>query len=311
MTNGVGMRHASFSRDGTKLAYSQGRRVSNVWRVPLLEERVATWGDAEQVTFDQAFIEFLDVSPDDSWVVISSDRGGNQDLWKFPAAGGEMIQMTSDPATDLGPVWSPNGEEIAFYSTRTGLRQQFIVPSEGGAARRVLTSEASDWSGRWSADGERFVFGSDRSGNLDVWIVGTDGTDARQITTHAGRDMMPVWAPTGDEIIFTSERNGPRSLYRMPVDGGEPKSISAIPASYARWSRDGQTLYWIEFGAASGNIWAVSPRTGTERRMTDLERKGGNLGTYGLAVTDSHLYFTWEEDRGDIWVMDVVTDETE
>ena len=45
--------------------------------------------------------------------------------------------------------------------------------------------------------------------------------------------------------------------------------------------------------------------------MTDLERKGGNLGTYGLAVTDTHLYFTWEEDRGDIWVMDVVTDETE
>ena len=123
--------------------------------------------------------------------------------------------------------------------------------------------------------------------------------------------MMPVWAPAGDEIIFTSERNGARSLYRMPVDGGEPKIISAIPASYARWSRDGQTLYWIEFGAASGNIWAVSPRTGTERRMTDLERKGGNLGTYGLAVTDTHLYFTWEEDRGDIWVMDVVTDETE
>ena len=29
---------------------------------------------------------------------------------------------------------------------------------------------------------------------------------------------------------------------------------------------------------------------------------------YALAVTDSHLYFTWEEDRGDIWVMDVATD---
>ncbi len=31
----------------------------------------------------------------------------------------------------------------------------------------------------------------------------------------------------------------------------------------------------------------------------------------GLAVSDTHLYFTWRNDTGDIWVMDVVTDESE
>ena len=58
VTVGIGMRHAIFSPDGTKLAYSQGRRVANVWRVPILEDRPATWADAEQLTFDEAYIEW-------------------------------------------------------------------------------------------------------------------------------------------------------------------------------------------------------------------------------------------------------------
>jgi len=58
VTAGIGIRHAAFSPDGTKLAYSWGRLVANVWRVPILEDRPATWADAEQLTFEQAFVRF-------------------------------------------------------------------------------------------------------------------------------------------------------------------------------------------------------------------------------------------------------------
>jgi Tol biopolymer transport system component len=54
VTVGVGMQHAAFSPDGKKLAYSRGRRMSNLYRVPILEDRRATWADAEQLTFDEA-----------------------------------------------------------------------------------------------------------------------------------------------------------------------------------------------------------------------------------------------------------------
>ena len=64
LTVGVGMRSATFSPDGSSLAYSKGRLVSNVWRVPILEARPATWADAEQLTFDRARLEYFDVSPD-------------------------------------------------------------------------------------------------------------------------------------------------------------------------------------------------------------------------------------------------------
>ena len=40
MTTGFELLSASFSADGKKVAYSKGRRISNVWRVPIVEDRV-------------------------------------------------------------------------------------------------------------------------------------------------------------------------------------------------------------------------------------------------------------------------------
>jgi len=41
-------------------------------------------------------------------------------------------------------------------------------------------------------------------------------------------------------------------------------------------------------------------------QFTDFKGKPrGNLGCMSLATDGKYLYFTWEEDFGDIWVMDV------
>ena len=43
-----------------------------------------------------------------------------------------------------------------------------------------------------------------------------------------------------------------------------------------------------------------------ERPVTDFTGRPGTLGVFGLATDGSYLYFTWDEDIGDLWVMDVV-----
>ena len=53
-------------------------------------------------------------SPDGAWIVFSSDRGGNFDLWLVPAAGGPPIQLTDDPAPEVEPAWSPDVELPRF-----------------------------------------------------------------------------------------------------------------------------------------------------------------------------------------------------
>jgi serine/threonine protein kinase len=140
ITTGLEVRGAAFSADGTKLVYSKGRWVSNVWRVPILQNDPATWADSQQITFDQAFVEFVDLSPDGKSLLYSSDRAGNQDLWMVPI-GGEALQLTIDPAPDWHPHMSPDGQQITFYSFRTGDREIWAMPASGGAATQLTRSK--------------------------------------------------------------------------------------------------------------------------------------------------------------------------
>jgi hypothetical protein len=43
-----------------------------------------------------------------------------------------------------------------------------------------------------------------------------------------------------------------------------------------------------------------------EYPVTDLTGRRGILSLHALATEGEYLYFTWGEELGDIWVMDVV-----
>ena len=89
----------------------------------------------------------------------------------------------------------------------------------------------------------------------------------------------------------------------MKGHGGEPERLSERLAAEIQWSTVGDTLY---FAVPTDNLWSVSVENGVEKRLTDLSGRRGTLGI-AIATDGKFLYFTWEEDLGDIWVMDVVT----
>ena len=308
VTAGLGIRTASFSPDGTLLAYSRGQRVSNVWRIPILRDRLATWVDAEQLTFDNAFIEHPALSPDGEKLALSSDRAGNKDLWLLPSDGGEMRQVTTDPTPDWGPSWSPDGEKLAFYAYRSGSRDIWVMPSRGGPARQLTSHPAADVLPQWSVDGEEIAFVSRRSGNRDIWIVAAEGGEARQVTVDPASDTWPSWSPDGRWLVFHSFREGRGRLWRMPAEGGEPERLSDGPGQLARFSPDGKVLYFTGWEERAGNLWALSLEDGSEYPVTELAGRRGSIMEYNLATDGRYLYFTWSDDLGDIWVMDVVTE---
>ena len=53
------------------------------------------------------------------------------------------------------------------------------------------------------------------------------------------------------------------------------------------------------------NFWEVPAEGGVERQLTDLAVKPGGDWLARPATDGQYLYFTWREDVGDIWVMDV------
>jgi len=305
ITTGVEVRTAAFSPDGTRLAYSRGRRYydSNIWRVRILHDRLATWADAEQLTFDNAFIQWFDVSRDGKRLVFSSDRAGNQDLWVMPAGGGEMTQLTTHLTPDWNPRWSPDGAEVAFFGYRTGNREIWVMPSDGEPARQLTFHAALDIHPTWSPDGQDIAFTSKRTGNWDIWLVPAKGGEPQQVTTDSADEGTPEWSPDGQWLGFTQFSS--RRFLGLPASlRGEPRILARGPAQGCRWSRDGKFIFYAGDREKAGNLWAASLESGKEYRLTDFFGRRGRL-SFNLATDGEYLYFHWDEDVADLWVMDV------
>ena len=306
ITAGLEMMNADFSADGTRVSYARGRWVANVWRVPVLEDRPATWDDAEQITFDQAFVEFLDVSPDGRHVVFNSDRSGNQDLWRMPLGGGEAVRLTTDPAPEWGPRWSPDGEQVVFYSYRTGNREIWVMPAEGGPARQITADGGYNVTPQWSPDGREVAFTSLREGSNDVWVVSIESGDLRLITPSGASESHGSWSPDGEWITYHSNRNGTAQIWRVPANGGSPELLTRGSGRSPVWAPDGSRVFFRGADEREGNLWSISLTDGNERPATHLAGQRGTLSSTVPATDGQYLYFTWRNDVGDIWVMDVV-----
>jgi Tol biopolymer transport system component/serine/threonine protein kinase len=305
VTSGMEIRDFTFSSDGSRLAYSKGRWISNFWRVPIRDDRLLTWADAEQITFDQAYVEFLDVSPDGRRIAYSSDRTGNQDIWVMPI-GGEPVQLTMDLAPDWSPGWSPDGQTLAFYSYRSGDRELWKMPAAGGPATQLTKSMGLDAGAHWSPDGREIAFRSERTGNSDIWVISADGKQSRQITNHPASDGLPTWSPDGLWLAFNSNRRAGNLVWRTSSQGGEAEQLTTRGGRSPRWSHDGKHVYFSGATESPGNYWRVSVSDRTERPLTNFVGKRGTLGIMPPADDGKFLYFPWRDDLGDIWVMDVV-----
>jgi Tol biopolymer transport system component len=165
----------------------------------------------------------------------------------------------------------------------------------------------------WSPDGREIVFYSTRSGNWDIWVVPSDGGEARQLTNDPATDDRPGWSPDGRWIVFASDRAGGRlwngiygggRIWRVPAEGGEAEPVLDEDSWSPVFSADGNVVYFGARRGGRGNLYEKEFGSSPDRRLTDFAGRPGYLGS--LDDTDGEfLYFTWNEDHGDLWVMDV------
>ena len=303
LTAGVDVRHAALSRDGASLAYSRGRETANLWRLPVLEEGPATWEHAEALTFDDAFAEQPDLSPDRSEVAFVSDRRGGPRIWIVDIDDGALRPFSDEAHKAWAPRWSPDGSAIAYYSYRSGNRDVWIQPVEDGEARALAPHPADDLYPAWSPDGERIAFASDRGGSWDIWVVPAAGGEPRRMTTDPAIDTLPQWSPDGEWILFGSGRDETR-LWKVPASGGDavPSGI-ARSATVSQWRTDGRVFFHGRY-ESEGCIWVYDPVTESTRAATNLRGRRGGLWEETFTVRGDELVVSWKEETSDLWLMD-------
>ncbi len=207
---------ASFSKDGTRLLYSQYQPAKS-----------AGIG--------------LDTSSagDTSIEIMNADGTAKRTLFY------------RDGFSAFSGVWSPAGNEIALsvgrYFRAAGLppAQIALIKPDGSDFRLIVDDELNNGFPTWSPDGTRLAY---KRGN-QLMIMSLADRKVTPLTDGTYYDNFPQWSPRGDVIMFTSYRDGDFDLYTIRPDGSGLRRLTEAPGNdaHSAWCSDGQ---WIVFSSS-------------------------------------------------------------
>jgi Tol biopolymer transport system component len=134
LTDGLGTREGSpaWSPDGRSIAFdSQGQ--DGIWHVFAID---ASGGPPRRPTADPSNEHRPSWSRDGRWIYFASDRSGRFEVWRVPAAGGDVVQVTDEGG--FTNVESFDGRTLYYVKGRTSPQPLFARPLAGGAERQVV-----------------------------------------------------------------------------------------------------------------------------------------------------------------------------
>lgn len=170
----------------------------------------------------------------DGWIVFTSTRDGDLELYKMRLDGSGLARLTHAPGYDGGAFFSADGKRIVYRASRPapgaemddyrsllarklvrpGKLEIMVMDADGGNARQVTRLGAGSFAPFFHPDGKRIIFSSNagdaKGRNFDLFLVNDDGTGLERVTAYEGFDGFPMFSPDGRRLVFASNRNGSR-----------------------------------------------------------------------------------------------------
>jgi Tol biopolymer transport system component len=234
----------SLSRDGHRLAYTQGETNINIWKyeVPLGTGRSVPPTKLIASTMEESAPQF---SPDGKRVVFQSTRSGTSEIWVCDSDGSNPRQLSFSNRWAYNPQWSPDGREITFESGLEGHPAVYVMSAEGGRPRRLTTGASVDALPSWSKDGKWIYFVSTRTGTWQLWKMPPAGGQPVQLTKK-GADAARE-SPDGKSLYYTKSLED-FSLWKVPVEGGEETPVLPhLSVGYwGYWTVTGEGIYFYD-----------------------------------------------------------------
>ena len=76
-------------------------------------------------------------SPNGSQIIFTSDRSGNNEVYRVEADGSALLRLTHSNREDITPAWWPNGKKILFVSERDRSSEIYIMNPDGTRQERI------------------------------------------------------------------------------------------------------------------------------------------------------------------------------
>lgn len=207
-------------------------------------------------------------SPEGEWIVYTSDRAGNTDLFAMRTSETDekAVRLTAHKGMDDQAAFSPDGKTIVFMSSRGGYSDLWQMPfnpdspsltEEQRAFNLTNTDFYGEFNPAFSPDGKQIAFSSNKLPyqeaargegirdfiRTDVFVMDADGKNTKQLTdTTATKGPFPYL------------------LYGSPA-----------------WSNDGEKIYFYKAEAAVisdriGGLWEIDLKTSKINVLTDASK---------------------------------------
>ena len=249
-------------------------------------------------------------SPDGRWLVFTSERRGNPDLYAIDLeAQTEPRLLIDSPAMEDQAAISPDGATLVFVGTASGDTEIYSLPFDPSrtqsfdAAVNLTASTGGDFRPAFSPDGAQIAFSSDRDTPAyghpyfpftrqregEIYVMNADGSGQRRLTESRSWDGSPEYSPDGATIYFYSARPrelpGPPSspilgqeggfrIWSMNADGANPRPLTpeGLEALAPALTADGRIAFQTRQGPNDWHIRSLDPSTGALRDESDTSR---------------------------------------
>jgi dipeptidyl aminopeptidase/acylaminoacyl peptidase len=275
-TGGSSASAPRWSEDGRFLYFLSDRTgTSQLWKLPR-----DAFGEAMQATHLERGVDTLELSPDETRLLLSFDDEPAED------ESGDAKDGVREPWVITRLHFKEDAGD--GYLTEWPSDHLYVYDMEAAELSQVTSGRYTESEARWSQDGSRIVFVSNREEDPDVgyrtdlWTVpvaaGDGEASLQRLTSDERVKSSPKWSPDGRSIAFLVAEDGVYGLQHLavvPAGGGD---VRVLTEALDRWvssfefSEDGRYIYFAFADHGGEHLARIRLRDGAIERLIEGER---------------------------------------